>query len=129
VLVFAISAVGITRLSVENRFIDYFGVSTEIHQGMVEVDQALGGTTPLDVIIDAPAEHLKRSTDGGADRPELARNAGGGLAGSSYWFNMFRLDDARKMHDYLESLPETGIEITFSRKFTRHMQQLARNLF
>ncbi|ASK34095.1 transporter [Alcanivorax sp. N3-2A] len=47
---------GVSRLSVENRFIDYFQDSTEIHQGMLQIDRKLGGTTPLDIIIDAPAE-------------------------------------------------------------------------
>lgn len=47
-----ISAVGMSRLEVENRFIDYFHSSTEIHQGMLVIDQQLGGTITLDVILD-----------------------------------------------------------------------------
>ena len=47
----AISAVGISRLQVENRFIDYFHDSTEIYQGMELLDAELGGTIPLDIII------------------------------------------------------------------------------
>ncbi|MED5388851.1 MAG: MMPL family transporter [Pseudomonadota bacterium] len=46
---------GISRLTVENRFIDYFQKDTEIYQGMLQIDQKLGGTTPLDIVIDAPA--------------------------------------------------------------------------
>lgn len=45
---------GITRLTVENRFIDYFQEDTEIYKGMVQIDRKLGGTTPLDIVIDAP---------------------------------------------------------------------------
>jgi len=48
----AVSGVGISRLEVENRFIDYFHSSTEIHQGMLVIDQQLGGTITLDVILD-----------------------------------------------------------------------------
>jgi predicted RND superfamily exporter protein len=48
--------IGMTQLTVENRFIDYFQEDTEIHQGMVLIDQKLGGTTPLDIIIDAPTK-------------------------------------------------------------------------
>lgn len=57
-LVFMIAAsaalYGLTNLTVENRFIDYFKSDTEIYQGMHEIDAKLGGTTPLDIIIDAP---------------------------------------------------------------------------
>ncbi|MCK5874633.1 MAG: MMPL family transporter [Alcanivoracaceae bacterium] len=53
-VIFAAAAVGVTRLTVENRFIDYFKDDTEIHQGMLLIDQKLGGTTPLDIVIDAP---------------------------------------------------------------------------
>ena len=49
-----VSAVGIKQLEVENRFIDYFHSSTEIHQGMLVIDQQLGGTITLDIIIDHP---------------------------------------------------------------------------
>ena len=51
-IAFILSVVGITRLTVENSFIDYFKHTTEIYQGMKVIDQNLGGTTPLDVIID-----------------------------------------------------------------------------
>ena len=50
----ALSAVGITRLEVENRFIDYFRSDTEIYQGMEIIDASLGGTTPMDIILQAP---------------------------------------------------------------------------
>jgi len=51
-LVFIASLIGISKLKVENSFIDYFKENTEIHQGMKVIDQYLGGTTPLDVIVD-----------------------------------------------------------------------------
>ncbi len=59
VLLFALlltllSGYGISRLEVENRFIDYFKSDTEIYRGMEVIDTALGGTTPLDIIIQAP---------------------------------------------------------------------------
>ncbi|WP_273285683.1 efflux RND transporter permease subunit [Reinekea forsetii] len=43
--------IGISRLIVENSFIDYFDEETEIYQGMTVIDQRLGGTTPLEVIV------------------------------------------------------------------------------
>ncbi|WP_105101701.1 efflux RND transporter permease subunit [Microbulbifer pacificus] len=51
-----ISVVGITRLKVENRFIDYFDDSTEIYQGMLVIDQRLGGTISLDVVLNKPQQ-------------------------------------------------------------------------
>jgi predicted RND superfamily exporter protein len=50
----ALSIYGISRLEVENRFIDYFRSDTEIYQGMEIIDASLGGTTPLDIILQAP---------------------------------------------------------------------------
>lgn len=55
VLLAVLSVWGLAQLTVENRFIDYYKESTEIYQGMELIDQKLGGTTPMDVVIDAPA--------------------------------------------------------------------------
>ncbi len=41
-----------SKLIIENSFISYFKKSTPIYQGMEIIDQKLGGTTPLDIIID-----------------------------------------------------------------------------
>lgn len=56
VLLVTLTVVGISRLEVENRFIDYFDQSTEIYQGMELLDTALGGTIPLDIILTPPEE-------------------------------------------------------------------------
>ncbi len=101
------AAVGVTRLGVENRFIDYFKDSTEIYQGMVLIDKKLGGTTPLDIILDAPASHFEQEDDFADDfLDDFTEDAG--LSGSSYWYNVFALEKVQRIHDYLESLPETG---------------------
>ncbi|MGR3293477.1 MAG: efflux RND transporter permease subunit [Candidatus Scalindua sp.] len=50
-ILIVIIVVGISRLTVENSFIDYFRKSTEIYQGMKIIDQELGGTTPLDILV------------------------------------------------------------------------------
>ncbi|MGB5512024.1 MAG: MMPL family transporter, partial [Woeseiaceae bacterium] len=106
---------GITRLTVENRFIDYYKKSTDIYQGMELIDRVLGGTTPLDVVIDAPpvaendvvalTDHFDSEfADLFTDDPE----AEGGITSTSYWFNYPRLNEVFAMHDYLDALPETG---------------------
>ena len=53
-LAFITSAWGISQLQVENRFIDYFRSHTEIYRGLSVIDAKLGGTTPLEIILDAP---------------------------------------------------------------------------
>jgi len=94
-----VAITGIPRLSVENRFIDYYKEDTEIYQGMTLIDKRLGGTTPMDVIIDAPraemllAEDLSDETD---------------ITASSYWFNSDGLREVARIHQYLDDLPETG---------------------
>ena len=64
-----VSAVGIKQLEVENRFIDYFHSSTEIHQGMLVIDQQLGGTITLDIIIDHPLPASKVKVPRGKPDP------------------------------------------------------------
>ena len=65
-------AVGISRLKVENRFIDYFKESTEIYQGMELLDARLGGTIPLDIVLYPPFdEPAVTAAGGGVDPPEL----------------------------------------------------------
>ena len=121
-----ISVTGIMRLEVENRFIDYFKNSTEIYQGMEVIDRELGGTTPLDVILDAdPAFYAAEGEDLFAvedvddefsdiddefmDEFDADAEVGDDLGATSYWYNTFQLDNTvRRVHEYLESLPETG---------------------
>lgn len=113
-IIFIISGVGISRLTVENSFIDYFKETTEIHQGMKIIDQSLGGTTPLDVIINieqpvmsatetAPGSDVKRD-DGFDDFDEFEEDKNN----DKYWFTAEKMKLVAKIHDYLESLPETG---------------------
>ncbi len=107
-----LSIAGMGFLTVENRFIDYFKESTEIYRGMEIIDRELGGTTPLDVVVDAPAEFFEQQEDIWDD-PLLAEFGmdeaeSGGITASSYWFNTGRLPDVSNTHRYLDSLPQTG---------------------
>jgi len=61
-LIALVAVYGIANLTVENRFIDYFKSDTEISKGMREIDEKLGGTTPLDIIIDAPQSFFEQQT-------------------------------------------------------------------
>ncbi|NGP52366.1 MMPL family transporter [Thioalkalivibrio sp. XN8] len=104
---------GTAQLSIENRFIDYFKDSTEISQGMRLIDEQLGGTTPLDVLIDAPAEPPEEEEEfeepdflAGFEALEIEGDSG--IASTSYWLNSARLPEIRRIHEYLESLEGTG---------------------
>ena len=103
---------GTFQLSIENRFIDYFKKSTEIYQGMRLIDEQLGGTTPLDVLIDAPPPEPEEDfeDDDYLDELEFLDDfeADAGIATTSYWLNRARLPEIRRVHEYLESLPATG---------------------
>ncbi len=112
VLLAVLGGLGIGQLEVENRFIDHFKSTTEIYQGMELVDTKLGGTIPLDFVIDA-GETVAASPEAADDPFEdpfddpFAREEGA-TDEISYWFNGYRLTQIETIHDYLESLPEVG---------------------
>lgn len=113
-LLAGISLYGVTQLSVENRFIDYFKDSTEIYQGMVTIDRKFGGTTPMDVVLDPDEDFLAMERDTSPPMPDTgdgfrtSQSESAGISGDSYWFNIFKLETLEKIHNYLESLPQTG---------------------
>ena len=119
-LAVVLGAIGISKLTVENRFIDHFHESTEIYQGMYLIDRELGGTTPLDVVIDAPAEFLEQEQepfdeeedDELFDDTDFEGEAG--ITGSSYWFNVFKVDEVDAIQDYLDGIVETGKVLSLS---------------
>ena len=100
------SAFGIARLDVENRFIDYFDPGTEIYQGMLELDRELGGTTTLDVLLEAdPAAAAAAAEE---DEFYAEFEDGAAAAAPGYWFNPLRLAELRRVHDWLAAQPEIG---------------------
>ncbi len=119
-LAVVLGVIGISKLTVENRFIDHFHKSTEIYQGMYLIDRELGGTTPLDVVIDAPAAFLEEEQEPFAaeeddelwDDTDFEGEAG--ITGSSYWFNVFKVDEVDAIQDYLDGIVETGKVLSLS---------------
>ena len=111
---FIVSAIGISRLVVENSFINYFKETTEIHQGMKVIDEKLGGTTPMDIIIDvlepktnepqAETAAPAASDDEFKEFNEFDKKEDD----EKYWFTAEKMALVTRIHDYLESLPETG---------------------
>ncbi len=113
-VVIILSIFGISKLEVENSFINYFNKSTEIYKGMKLIDEKLGGTTPLEVILKFPKkgkEKEKKSTeddefeDWGDENDEN---------NDKYWFTKDKIDKIASVHNYLDSLPEIGKVLSFS---------------
>ena len=111
-LVIILSIIGISRLEVENSFINYFNKNTEIYKGMKLIDEKLGGTTPLDVIIKF-ADDEEKSNEEENDEfedwdDEEDKND------EKYWFTKDKIDKINKVHNYLDSLPPVGKVLSFS---------------
>lgn len=123
-LMFIFSVAGLNRLEVENSFIDYFDESTEIYQGMVSIDQNMGGTTPLDVIInlypeaelpennvepDLPIDEELPIDDFFLEEDEFFFEEDFSQEDEEgYWFTTDKMELILSIHNYLDELPETG---------------------
>ncbi len=102
---------GIAQLKVENRFIDYFKEDTEIYKGMLAIDRELGGTTPLDLVLDAPQAADDASDDSAEDDDlfdDYLADEDSGRAQSEYWLAPHKIEEIKRMHDYFEAQPEIG---------------------
>ncbi len=104
-----ISIFGITKLEVENSFINYFDKKTEIYKGMKLIDDELGGTTPLDVIVKFPNQGENNITDDEFDSWDDEDKDD-----SKYWFTRNKIDIITKVHDYLDNLEAVGKVISFA---------------
>jgi uncharacterized protein len=110
-LVVILSVIGISRLEVENSFINYFNKNTEIYKGMKLIDEKLGGTTPLEVILKFPVkEKLKTSEDDEFEDWENDEDQND----QKYWFTKDKIEKITKVHNYLDSLNAVGKVLSFS---------------
>ena len=98
------SGIGISKLEVENSFINYFRKHTEIYQGLKRVDETLGGTTPLEVVLKFPTNVEPRSNNG------LDADLFGDEPGekSDTWFTADKIERVKKVHDYVATVPGVG---------------------
>jgi uncharacterized protein len=110
-IIILFSIIGISKLEVENSFINYFDKETEIYKGMKKIDDDLGGTTPLNIILKFPTKINEDGEDGEFsewdDENENEENK------SKYWFTRDKMDKIIMVHDYLDSLPEIGKVLSF----------------
>ena len=113
-LLAALSLYGVSRLKVENSFVNYFSDSTEIHQGLKLIDSKLGGTAPLDVVLkfDPVREYGEATAQEDDEFAELDDLFGGfdtePADPADAWFTAYKIDRIKAVHDYLDSLPATG---------------------
>ena len=109
IILFILALMGINKLTVENKFIDYFKPSTEIYKGLSLIDQKLGGTAPLDIVISSPDNsNLNIDDEEGFDDFGVETDEYG------YWYNADKLSELEKIHDYLENRPEIGKVLSVS---------------
>ena len=111
ILIIILSLLGISRLQVENSFINYFDKETEIYKGMKKIDDKLGGTTPLNVILKFPPAKIDNENDD--EFSEWDEDNESSEDKSKYWFTRDKMDKILKVHDYLDSLPEIGKVLSF----------------
>ena len=109
IAIFFISIFGISRLEVENSFINYFSKNTEIYKGMKLIDEKLGGTTPLEVIIKFPKQEDETEVEDDEWGDNETENDE-----SKYWFTKDKIDKIDKVHNYLDNLPAVGKVLSFS---------------
>ena len=77
-----IAFIGVSKLSVENSFINYFKKDTEIYQGLNLIDKELGGTVPLEIVFNDIA--------------------------NAYWADSSLRDDFHEVHNFLDGIPSIG---------------------
>ena len=109
VILTLISAYGISRLQVENSFINYFSEDTEIFQGLRLIDEKLGGTTPVDILLNLENSENVENKETGEDFEDFdALFSAFEEDQEEAWFTPDRIDIVKQAHDYLEALPEVG---------------------
>ncbi len=111
-IVIILSLLGISRLEVENSFINYFNKDTEIYKGMKLIDDKLGGTTPLDVIIKFPTAQDEQQENADNEFEDWGEEEN--QNDEKYWFTKDKIDKIDKVHKYLDSLEPVGKVLSFS---------------
>ena len=112
ILLIILSIFGISKLKVENSFINYFSKDTEIYRGMKLIDEKLGGTTPLDIILKFDTEinnEVSEKNDEFDDWEEDENTSDD----SKYWFTKDKIDRIKNVHTYLENLDHIGKVLSF----------------
>ena len=119
ILFFIVATYGIANLTVENSFIKYFKKNTEIYKGMVIIDNELGGTTPLDIILKFSDEQINFSINNSDNEIDDFLDEEILLEDDSFsndlfnndktiWFSEEKIKTIKEIHKYLENRNEIG---------------------
>jgi predicted RND superfamily exporter protein len=111
-VVIILSVIGISKLEVENSFINYFNKNTEIYKGMKLIDEELGGTTPLEVILKFPNTESEKKTTEDDEFEDWGNEED--TDDEKYWFTKDKIDKISSVHNYLDNLPQVGKVLSFS---------------
>ena len=101
---FIVGIYGVQLLKVENSFVDYFKKDTEIYKGMKKIDQKLGGTTPLDIIIQFNSDDDNNIDEIDEDFLDFEID----YNPEDYWFTKEKINIVKGIHDHLDSYPFSG---------------------
>jgi hypothetical protein len=117
-LLFISSIGGIYNLSVENSFVNYFKKNTEIYKGMKLIDEQLGGTTPVDIILNFNEEEYELSLNSSENEEVIDEDID--LEEDFFdddmfidednnnWFSDEKLQLIYDIHEYLDAREEIG---------------------
>ena len=111
-IIVILSVIGISKLEVENSFINYFNKDTEIYKGMKLIDEELGGTTPLEVILKFPQKEKEEKLDDDDEFDDWGDEED--VNEDSYWFTKDKIEKITSVHNYLDGLPQIGKVLSFS---------------
>ena len=111
-IIIILSIFGISKLKVENSFINYFNKNTEIYKGMKLIDEELGGTTPLEVILKFPELEKEKVLSEDDEFEDWSDE--GNANDENYWFTKDKIDKITSVHNYLDSLPQIGKVLSLS---------------
>ena len=108
-----LSFAGVSMLRVENSFINYFSEKTEIYQGLKLIDEKLGGTTPVEILIKLEDDIEDLSEEDLAEMTEQEIREERSFIEAlrtqpELWFTPTKIQIIKKAHDYLDGLPEIG---------------------
>ncbi|MEA3553821.1 MAG: MMPL family transporter [Campylobacterota bacterium] len=127
-LIIVFSTTGATKLRVENSFIDYFKQDTQIYQGMKLIDQKLGGTTPLDIILTFKENSDEIESVKVVEEDEELDDFQGNFSSDDetdlssfsdefeetqedkeqYWLTPIKMEKIKQIHTYMDSLEPIG---------------------
>ncbi len=103
-----LSFIGMMRLEVENSFVNYFDEDTEIHRGLRVIDDQLGGTTPLDILIRFPEAERSLALEEEDEELKLLLGATDTGGDQDYWFTPDKIELVKKIHDYVGTVYGIG---------------------